>query len=45
MRAQLWHLFVLVIPAVLALLLYLVVRGGVRYGMRDASRAQGENRL
>ena len=38
MRVQIWHLAVLAIPVVLALLIYLLVRGGVRHGMRDASR-------
>lgn len=45
MRVQLWHLVVLAIPVVLAVLLYLVVRGGVRHGMRDASRHTSEDRL
>lgn len=44
MRLQLWHLVVLAVPMAVAvlMLLYFVVRGGVRHGMRDASRTREE---
>lgn len=41
MRVQLWHVVVLLIPALLALALYLVVRAGIRDGSRGADRADG----
>ncbi|GGK57303.1 hypothetical protein [Ornithinimicrobium pekingense] len=38
---QLWHLVVLLVPVVLALLLYAVVRTGVRHGMQDHREDRG----
>lgn len=42
MRVQLGHIVVLIIPVVLALLLYVIVRKGVAHGARDASRDRAE---
>lgn len=38
MKVQLWHVAVLLVPVLLALGLYLVVRAGARHGARDARR-------
>lgn len=43
MRVQLWHLVVLLVPVVLAFLLYAVVRTGVRHGMRDHREDAGRS--